>query len=68
MTAELPGGVVLDWRDPSHYARRAARCRHCGRSTHLRDDAGRPSHKTCAETALDDQAAAAAVVNGDHLS
>lgn len=66
--AGRPGGVVLDWRDPSHYAHRAGRCRHCGRPTHLRDDTGRPSHKTCAETALNDTSAATAAVIGDHLS
>jgi hypothetical protein len=56
----MPTAVVLDWRDRSHYARRAARCRYCPGRTHLRDDTGRPAHKTCAETALTHAAAAAA--------
>lgn len=41
--------IILDWRDPRHHAPKAAPCRHCKGSTPLRDDTGRPSHKTCAE-------------------
>jgi len=41
--------VLLDWRR-GHWAPRAARCRFCpGWPTHIRDDYGRATHKTCAE-------------------
>jgi len=47
------GGVstVLDWRGSAHWSRRRLPC-DCGRLTNLRDGAGRPAHKTCAEAAL----------------
>lgn len=38
---------------------RSGRCRHCGGSTPLRDDDGKPAHKVCAETALTEQLDAA---------
>lgn len=44
----------LDWRDNAHWSHRAAACVHCGRQTNLLDDQRRPSHKMCAEAALDD--------------
>jgi hypothetical protein len=52
------GGVVtiLDWRDNSHWSPRDARCRLCNRMTPLRDDAGRPCHKVCAEREIDRKA------------
>ncbi|MEU5938652.1 hypothetical protein ABZ807_05590 [Micromonospora sp. NPDC047548] len=43
--------ICLVW-GPEHVAKRAGKCRHCGLHTVLRDDDGRPSHKTCAEQAL----------------
>jgi hypothetical protein len=49
--------ICLDWRDRSHWNARKARCVHgCGGVTNLRDDSGKPSHKTCAERALTDRA------------
>ena len=44
--------TVLDWREASHAGRRPLPCCCCGGRTFLRDDEGRPSHKTCAEAAL----------------
>ncbi|UGQ10037.1 bifunctional DNA primase/polymerase [Yinghuangia sp. ASG 101] len=44
----------LDWRDSRHWSNRAALCVHCGRQTNLLDDDRRPSHKMCAEAAIDD--------------
>lgn len=46
---ELHHGPVLDWRDRSHWSHLDMPCRHCGGLTRLRDEVGRPSHKTCAE-------------------
>lgn len=45
--------TCLDWLDRDHWNGRPAPCRHCGRPTPLRDGAGRPAHKVCAERALD---------------
>lgn len=42
----------LDWGDRTHWHHLAKPCRHCGDLTYLRDNEHRPSHKTCAETAL----------------
>lgn len=53
-------GRPLDWRDSAHWSPRERPCRYCGWPTHLRDGERRPAHKTCAETALDRQAADAA--------
>jgi hypothetical protein len=44
---------VLDWRHYSHFADFPAACRYCGGDAHCRDDNGRPAHKVCAETALE---------------
>jgi len=44
--------IGLDWRHNSHTLTRRAKCRHCGNPTWTRDDDGKPSHKTCAEDAL----------------
>ncbi|MFF2612286.1 hypothetical protein [Kitasatospora sp. NPDC058046] len=49
--AALPE-VHLDWRGPQHWSDRARECRHCGVTTPLRDDEGKPAHKVCAERAL----------------
>jgi hypothetical protein len=46
---EINHGPCFDWSDRSHWSLFDQPCRHCGRLTRLRDDAGRPSHKTCAE-------------------
>ncbi|GHA08580.1 hypothetical protein GCM10010345_11160 [Streptomyces canarius] len=46
----LPASGVLDWTDPKrHWAQRPRPCRFCKGPTCLRDEGGRPSHKTCAE-------------------
>lgn len=45
----------LVWSDRSHWAAQAKPCRHCGGPTHLRDEDRRPSHKVCAEQALNPQ-------------
>jgi hypothetical protein len=51
-----PGGL-LDWGGPGHWDYDHARpCRYCGGLTQLRDSDRKPAHKTCAETALDEQA------------
>lgn len=48
MTA--PGS--LNWRDRRHWGGGTRLpCAHCGRGAFLRDDDGRPCHKTCAEAA-----------------
>ncbi|MEE1788960.1 hypothetical protein PUR71_39580 [Streptomyces sp. SP17BM10] len=45
--------AFLDWHDARHFDRTGDRpCRWCGRPTPLRDDQRRPSHKVCAENAL----------------
>lgn len=56
MTAatRAPAQVLLDWRDRDHYSARKAPCRRCGRGALMRDDAGAPCHKTCAEAELTD--------------
>jgi hypothetical protein len=61
--------VLLDWRDPRHWAWEPRECRYCGAPTHLRDSKKKPAHKVCAETALARQAAdtANAYQNG-HLN
>lgn len=43
----------LNWRDSAHWSNSPAPCVHCGRQTNLRDDSRRPSHKMCAEAAID---------------
>lgn len=48
----------LDWRDRAHWGGRLLPCVLCGRGAFCRDDAGRPCHKTCAESALAHQASA----------
>jgi hypothetical protein len=42
---------ILDWRN-NHWSGQGHNCIHCRRPTLLHDDAGRPAHKACAETAL----------------
>lgn len=41
---------ALDWRDKAHWSSRAGICRVCRLPTFLRDEAGTPFHKICAET------------------
>ncbi|MFE4535643.1 hypothetical protein ACFRKB_11245 [Streptomyces scopuliridis] len=56
-----PPGGLLDWGDSSHWDSRGPRpCRYCGGPTQLRDSKRSPAHKTCAEAALQQQAAEAA--------
>lgn len=64
---EYRPGQLLDWRDSSHWAATAKPCRYCGQPTNLRDSKRSPAHKTCAETALAQQAAdtATAYQNGN---
>lgn len=48
---DLPASGVLDWSNAqSHWAEWRRPCRYCKGPTNLRDEEGRPSHKTCAET------------------
>jgi hypothetical protein len=47
----IPSDMRLDWKH-DHWASRPTPCIHCGRHPLLHDDAGRPSHKVCAESAL----------------
>jgi hypothetical protein len=45
--------IVLDWNDSTHWnGGKQAPCIHCKRPALLRDDAGRPAHKACAQTVL----------------
>lgn len=46
---EISHGPCFDWSDRSHWSPLDNPCRYCGGLTHLRDESGRPSHKTCAE-------------------
>jgi hypothetical protein len=47
----LPASGVLDWSDAKrHWSNWFRPCRFCKGPTCLRDEEGRPSHKTCAET------------------
>lgn len=55
-----PKRVFLDWSDPSHWSWTKKPCRYCGGPTPLRDSKRKPAHKTCAEDALEVQAAEAA--------
>lgn len=55
-----PPSGLLNWGDPSHWSRTAKPCRYCGHDTQLRDSKRSPAHKTCAEAALQQQAADAA--------
>lgn len=62
-------GLLLDWRDARHWSWTAKPCRYCGGLTNLRDSKRSPAHKTCAETALAQQAAEAAdAYQPDHLA
>jgi hypothetical protein len=54
----VPGGL-LDWTDSSLWSCTANPCRSCANDTNLRDSKRSPAHKTCAETALAQQAAEA---------
>ncbi|MEU5979412.1 hypothetical protein [Streptomyces sp. NPDC047315] len=72
MTARRPApapGLLLDWRDSSHWHRDPRPCRYCQRPTQLRDSRGKPADKVCAEQALAQQAAdtAAAYQQTGHL-
>lgn len=54
-------GQLLDWNDSRHWDyERELPCRYCGKPTRLRDSKRSPSHKTCAEAAIAQQAADAA--------
>lgn len=68
--APEPPPLLLDWRDPSHWSWTPKPCRYCGKDTNLRDSKRSPAHKTCAETALAQQAADAsdAYHNEGHLA
>lgn len=46
---DLPSVATFDWSAPDHYAEDRRRCRYCRRLTQMRDQAGRPAHKVCAE-------------------
>lgn len=46
---EISRGPVFDWSDKSHWSPLNNPCRYCGGLTHLRDEGGRPAHKTCAQ-------------------
>jgi hypothetical protein len=48
---------VLDWREAHHWSPRAMPCSYCGGMTNLRDDDGRPAHKSCAANAVEPAAA-----------
>ncbi|MET9351206.1 hypothetical protein [Streptomyces termitum] len=45
----LMGERLLDWRSSEHWSFEQRPCRYCHRGTNLRDEAGMPAHKTCAE-------------------
>lgn len=47
--------ICLDWTDRRHWGGGSfLACRLCGGPALLRDDAGRPAHKTCVEAALEE--------------
>jgi len=50
--------TCLDWSDPAHWSNRRRPCHYCGAPTNLRDAAGRPAHKVCAERVIDQVRAA----------
>lgn len=39
----------LDWREARHWGSRPKPCRCCDNPSRLRDDEGKPCHKSCAE-------------------
>ncbi len=45
--------TCLDWSGPEHWSSNQAPCRYCGAPTNIRDVGGNPSHKVCAERAID---------------
>ena len=53
-------GRLLNWGASWHAARAEAPCIHCHEPTFLRDDDRAPSHKVCAEKALEVRDARAA--------
>lgn len=55
-----PPGGLLDWGSSTHWSHTPRPCRYCDRPTQLRDSKRSPAHKTCAEAALQQQAADAA--------
>lgn len=60
MTADEDHHPLLDWHSSEHWSQHLRPCRYCGQPTNLRDSKRKPAHKTCAETALAQQAADAA--------
>jgi hypothetical protein len=44
--------IVADWSGAAHWNRGRQACIHCGRLTMLLDDAARPAHKVCGQSAL----------------
>lgn len=64
MTGKPQRQPLLAWRDPRHWAWTEKPCRYCGRDTNLRDSKRSPAHKTCAETAIAQQAADATEAYG----
>lgn len=47
--------TTLDWGDRRHFGGGKTRpCRECGQPALLLDSAGRPAHKVCVESLLDD--------------
>jgi hypothetical protein len=53
ITLDYRKAIVLDWNDGQHWnGGKQAPCIHCGRPALLRDDARRPAHKVCAQSAL----------------
>lgn len=44
---------TLNWSGSGHWSRVSGPCVYCGGPTNLRDEAGVPAHKVCAE-AVDD--------------
>lgn len=50
-----PPTGFLNWTDSRHWSQQARPCRYCGGLTNLRDSGRHPSHKTCAEAAIQEQ-------------
>jgi len=58
---EYVPGTLLDWTDSRHWDYSGPQpCRYCHQPTQMRDSHGSHAHKSCAESALAQQAAEAA--------
>jgi hypothetical protein len=53
ITYDCRDKIITDWKDGQHWnGGKQATCIHCGRPALLLDDARRPAHKVCGQSAL----------------